>query len=100
MRIPALVKLHEKFHQNSTFGSKIVGGNEATPHSYPHQVGIFIDGGFFCGGSLIGLCYTYKQPFELSRKFKQLLYRLDLIQNLDKLLLQLDGVFHQKTLNS
>ena len=55
MRIPALVNLHEKFHQNSTFDSKIVGGNEATPHSYPHQVGIFIDGGFFCGGSLIGL---------------------------------------------
>ena len=67
MRIPALVKLQEKFHQNSTFGSKIVGGNEAAPHSYPHQVGIFIDGGFFCGGSLIGL--LYKQTLELSRKY-------------------------------
>ena len=62
-----MVKLHEKFHHNSTFDSKIVGGNEATPHSYPLQVGIFIDGGFFCGGSLIGLCY--KQPFELCRKY-------------------------------
>ena len=69
MRIPTLVKLQERFHQNSTFGSKIIGGNEATPHSYPHQVGIFIDGGFFCGGSLIGLCH--KQPFELSRKHFQ-----------------------------
>ena len=32
--------------------TKIVGGNEAVPHSYPFQVALFI-GGFFCGGSLI-----------------------------------------------
>ncbi|XP_071516902.1 brachyurin-like [Panulirus ornatus] len=33
--------------------SRIVGGYEAIPHSWPHQVALFIDDGFFCGGSLI-----------------------------------------------
>ncbi|XP_063871145.1 brachyurin-like [Scylla paramamosain] len=33
--------------------SRIVGGVEAVPHSWPHQVGLFIDDLFFCGGSLI-----------------------------------------------
>jgi len=32
---------------------RIVGGNEAAPHSYPHQVALFIDDMYFCGGSLI-----------------------------------------------
>nr|XP_027212625.1 chymotrypsin BI-like [Penaeus vannamei] len=34
-------------------GAKIVGGTEAVPHSWPHQVALFIDGMYFCGGSLI-----------------------------------------------
>ncbi|KAK8405226.1 hypothetical protein O3P69_001653 [Scylla paramamosain] len=33
--------------------SRIVGGEEATPHSWPHQVALFIDSMYFCGGSLI-----------------------------------------------
>jgi secreted trypsin-like serine protease len=33
--------------------SRIVGGEEATPHSAPHQVGLTIDAGSFCGGVLI-----------------------------------------------
>ncbi|XP_045139168.1 chymotrypsin BII-like [Portunus trituberculatus] len=33
--------------------SRIVGGHEATPHSWPHQVALFIDNMYFCGGSLI-----------------------------------------------
>ncbi|XP_050738548.1 chymotrypsin BII-like [Eriocheir sinensis] len=33
--------------------SRIVGGFEAAPHSWPHQVALFIDDTFFCGGSLI-----------------------------------------------
>ncbi|XP_037774657.1 chymotrypsin BII-like [Penaeus monodon] len=33
--------------------SRIVGGTEATPHSWPHQVALFIDDMYFCGGSLI-----------------------------------------------
>ncbi|KAK8405229.1 hypothetical protein O3P69_001653 [Scylla paramamosain] len=33
--------------------SRIVGGEEATPHSWPHQVALFIDNMYFCGGSLI-----------------------------------------------
>jgi len=32
---------------------RIVGGDEAVPHSWPHQVALFIDGMYFCGGSLI-----------------------------------------------
>lgn len=35
------------------FITKIVGGQEATPHEYPFQVALFIGAGFFCGGSLI-----------------------------------------------
>jgi len=53
-RNPTLVKFHEKYNQkNSKNGSRIVGGDEVIPHSYPHQVAIFIDGFYFCGGSLI-----------------------------------------------
>merc|ERR1712243_195612 len=33
--------------------TKIVGGNEVTPHEYPWQVGLFIDDMYFCGGSII-----------------------------------------------
>ncbi|KAK3875359.1 hypothetical protein Pcinc_019769 [Petrolisthes cinctipes] len=33
--------------------NRIVGGVEAAPHSWPHQVALFIDGMYFCGGSLI-----------------------------------------------
>jgi len=32
---------------------RIVGGVEATPHSWPHQAALFIDDMYFCGGSLI-----------------------------------------------
>ncbi|XP_057368910.1 brachyurin-like [Daphnia carinata] len=35
------------------YASRIVGGTEAVPHSAPWQVAIFIDGQYFCGGSLI-----------------------------------------------
>ncbi|XP_063599841.1 chymotrypsin BII-like [Penaeus indicus] len=34
-------------------GSRIVGGIEAVPHSWPHQAALFIDDMYFCGGSLI-----------------------------------------------
>ncbi|XP_018016266.1 brachyurin-like [Hyalella azteca] len=33
--------------------SRIVGGTEAVPHSFPWQVALFIDDIYFCGGSLI-----------------------------------------------
>ena len=33
--------------------SRIVGGVEATPHEFPHQVALLIDAAIFCGGSLI-----------------------------------------------
>ncbi|XP_063599996.1 chymotrypsin BI-like [Penaeus indicus] len=34
-------------------GSRIVGGIEAVPHSWPHQAALFIDDMYFCGGSLL-----------------------------------------------
>jgi secreted trypsin-like serine protease len=33
--------------------SRIVGGEEAVPHSLPWMVGLFIDEEYFCGGSII-----------------------------------------------
>ncbi|MGJ2342679.1 S1 family serine peptidase, partial [Salmonella enterica subsp. enterica serovar Paratyphi A] len=33
--------------------NRIVGGEEAVPNAWPWQVGLFIDGLYFCGGSLI-----------------------------------------------
>ena len=54
MRNPTLVRLHNDLLK-AGFDSRIVGGNEVEPHSYPHQVAIFIDGFYFCGGSLIGI---------------------------------------------
>ena len=32
---------------------RIVGGTEATPHSYPWMAALFVDGKWFCGGTLI-----------------------------------------------
>ena len=53
-RNPTLVKMHEKHNEGNVLnGSRIVGGTEVIPHSFPHQVAMFIDGSFFCGGSLI-----------------------------------------------
>jgi len=40
-------------HGNVQSGARIVGGDEAVPHSWPHQVGLFIDDMYFCGGSII-----------------------------------------------
>jgi len=34
-------------------GERIVGGSEAEPHSYPWMAALFVDGSWFCGGSLI-----------------------------------------------
>merc|ERR1712110_1079437 len=51
VRNPTLVKIHEAMHGGIKSG--IVGGDEAVPHSHPHQVGLFIDDMYFCGGSLI-----------------------------------------------
>merc|ERR1719348_2284175 len=34
-------------------GKRIVGGEEATPHSYPWMAALFVDGKWFCGGTLI-----------------------------------------------
>merc|ERR1711978_456893 len=56
MRNPTLVKMHEAMHGDVKSG--IVGGDEAVPHSHPHQVGLFIDDMYFCGGSLISQDYV------------------------------------------
>merc|ERR1711981_662629 len=55
MRNPTLVALHEAMGLGE---GRIVGGNEATPHSHPHQVALFIDDMYFCGGSLISADYV------------------------------------------
>jgi len=34
-------------------GKRIVGGEEAVPHSYPWMAALFVDGKWFCGGTLI-----------------------------------------------
>ena len=57
MRNPTLVKFHEAIH--GKIEGRIVGGDEATPHSHPHQVALQIDDMYFCGGSLI--CKIYYQ---------------------------------------
>ena len=60
-RNPTLVKMHEKYNEgNVSNESRIVGGTEVIPHSFPHQVAMFIDGSFFCGGSLI--CKQFLAP--------------------------------------
>merc|ERR1712241_399961 len=41
---------------NAKSNNKIVGGQEATPHQFPWQVGLFFDG-YFCGGSIISSKY-------------------------------------------
>merc|ERR1711983_459094 len=56
MRNPTLVKMHEAMHGDIKSG--IVGGDEAVPHSHPHQVGLFIGDMYFCGGSLISQDYV------------------------------------------
>ena len=50
MRNPTLMKLHG-MHGCAVSG--IVDENEATPHSHPHQVALFIDDMYFCGGSIV-----------------------------------------------
>ncbi|CAL4062686.1 unnamed protein product, partial [Meganyctiphanes norvegica] len=60
-----------QFVQRSS--TRIIGGAEATAHAYPWQVGIWINGGSFCGGSLIsdmwvltaGHCTSSGDSFEI-----------------------------------
>lgn len=33
--------------------SRVVGGTEATPHTWPWQIGLYRAGRFTCGGSLV-----------------------------------------------
>jgi len=40
------------------YKGKIVGGEEATPHTWPWQVALFIDNAWFCGGSIISENYV------------------------------------------
>jgi len=37
---------------------KIVNGNPATAGQFPHQAALLIDGGTFCGGSLISQTFV------------------------------------------
>jgi secreted trypsin-like serine protease len=40
-------------HLAASQKGKIIGGSVATAGQFPYQVGIFLDGTGFCGGSLI-----------------------------------------------
>lgn len=48
------------FGGKSSLNERIVGGDEATPNSFPYQAGLFLhmDGGTgFCGGSVVSTRY-------------------------------------------
>jgi hypothetical protein len=38
---------------------RIVGGTEATPHSYPWMAALFVDDQWFCGGRAIELIWKW-----------------------------------------
>jgi hypothetical protein len=43
--------------QSRSFNGRVVGGEVAAKHQFPHQVGLFVEvsgGTAFCGGSVIG----------------------------------------------
>ena len=44
-----------KFSEQRNAGPspQIVGGEEATAHTYPWMAALFVDGKYFCGGTLI-----------------------------------------------
>merc|ERR1712183_673180 len=44
--------------EGPAYKGKIVGGEEATPHTWPWQVALFIDNAWFCGGSIISENYV------------------------------------------
>lgn len=48
-------------HKGPNIRPRIVGGQEAVPHAYPYQVGIyvtFVGKKDFCGGSLVSPNYV------------------------------------------
>jgi secreted trypsin-like serine protease len=53
-RYPGYKKGTEDFSQEcGVADTRIVGGEEATPHSYPWMAALFVDDTWFCGGTLI-----------------------------------------------
>ncbi|KAK4316557.1 hypothetical protein Pmani_012330 [Petrolisthes manimaculis] len=44
---------HTRIHTSQHKSERITNGAEARPHTWPHQVALIINGGFYCGGSLI-----------------------------------------------
>ena len=53
-----MVAMKEALHEEMHGAGKIVGGNEAIPHSHPHQVYLFVDYLYACGGSLLCMLYV------------------------------------------
>ena len=53
--VTAAPETSEKFRLKNANerGSRIVGGDDAAPGEFPHQVSMHIEGDFRCGGSLI-----------------------------------------------
>lgn len=50
---PELAHRRPKSFGEDTRGGRIVGGSFAHPGQFPHHVLTIIDGGYWCGGSLI-----------------------------------------------
>ena len=49
----ALVLRKFSEQRNAGPSPQIVGGEEATAHTYPWMAALFVDGKYFCGGTLI-----------------------------------------------
>jgi len=52
---------------------RIVGGTEATPHSYPWMAALFVDDQWFCGGGR-DLIYLFPQMFISQNVFFSFLF--------------------------
>lgn len=51
-------------------GARVVGGQDASPHSWPWQISLRVNGGHICGGTLIDAEYVvtaahcvYRNPY-------------------------------------
>jgi secreted trypsin-like serine protease len=50
---PGVVPKSKVMPRRNAVAPRIVGGQEADPHSWQHQVAVYINGNSFCGGSII-----------------------------------------------
>lgn len=46
------------FEDETEIGERIIGGQPSRPHEFPHQVALFEQGRFVCGGSILSRWYV------------------------------------------